>query len=107
MVAPPKVTSQWDAAARRLRVSVRFPDGAEPQQNDLWWAVDRHPDYTLAMEYDGWESVPLRRTGAATYSGEATSSSKPQTLDFLTVHRHTANGSTLTLSSPLLYLETR
>ncbi len=105
MVAAPKVTTRWDAAKRRLEVTVRFPDGAEPQQNDLWWSVDRHPDYTLAMEYDAWESVPLRRTGPATYTGEATFSTKPTTLDVLTVHQHAANGSTLTLSSPLLFLE--
>ena len=82
MVAPPKVTTRWDAATRRLQVTVSFPDGAEPQQNDLWWAVNRHPDYTLAMEYDAWESVPMRRIDAARFSGEATFTTKPRTLDF-------------------------
>jgi hypothetical protein len=69
--------------------------------------VDRHPDYTLAMEYDAWESVPMKRTGPATFSGEATFSAKPRTLDVLTVHQHAAGGSTLTLSSPLLFLEVK
>ncbi len=107
MVAPPKITSRWEAATRRLHVTARFPDGAEPQQNDLWWSVDRHPDYTLAMEYDAWESVPMRRTGPATFSGEAILKARPRTIDILTVHQHTANSSTLTLSSPLLFLEVR
>lgn len=107
MVAPPKVTTRWDAATRRLQVTVSFPDAAEPQQNALWWAVNRHPDYTIAMEYDAWESVPMRRIDAARFSGEATLSTKPRTLDFLTVHQHAANGSTLTLSSPLQFLEVR
>ena len=49
----------------------------------------------------------MKRTGAAMFSGEATMSAKPRTLDFLTVHQHAANGSTLTLSSPLLFLEVR
>ncbi|MBI5799212.1 MAG: hypothetical protein HZA92_00590 [Verrucomicrobia bacterium] len=107
MPAPPKVTSRWDGAARHLQVTVLFPDQSEPQQNELWWAVDRHADYTLAMEYDAWESVPLHRIGPAKFSGEASLKMKPRTLDFLTVHQHAANGSTLTLSSPLLYLEVR
>jgi len=33
--------------------------------------------------------------------------SKPDTLDFVTVHEHAANGSTLTLSGPLKRIETR
>jgi len=102
MVAAPKVTQHWDKAAHRLQVTVTFPDKAEPQKNDLWWSVNRHPDYTFAMEYDAWESVPMHQTGLATYTSEATLSEKPETLDFVTVHQHTANGSTLTFSSPLV-----
>lgn len=107
MITSPKVTSKWDYAARRLQVTVSFSDGAEPQKNELWWSVDRHPDYTLAMEYDAWQSAPLKRTGPATFSGEAVLTVKPRTLDFLTVHQHTAGGSTLTLSGPLMNLEPR
>lgn len=102
MVAPPKVTQRWNSAAHRLQVTATFPDQAEPQKNELWWSVNRHPDYTFAMEYDAWESAPLRQTGAATFVGEITLPDQPDTLDFVTVHQHTANGSTLTLSSPLL-----
>ncbi|MFA6547253.1 MAG: PhoPQ-activated protein PqaA family protein [Limisphaerales bacterium] len=107
MAATPKVTKRWDAAAHRLQVTVQFPDGTEPQKNELWWAVNRHPDYMIAMEYDAWESAPLTRTGPATFSGATTLSARPKTLDFVTVHQHTANGSTLTVSSPLLYLEVK
>lgn len=105
MVATPKVTHHWDNAAHRLQVTVTFPDKAEPQKNDLWWSVNRQPDYTFAMEYDAWESVPLRQTGPATFSGEVSLSGKPDTVDFLTVHQHTANGSTLTFSSALALLK--
>ena len=107
MVSPPKVTTHWDQSARRLQVTVIFPDHAEPQKNELWWSVDRHPDYTFAMEYDSWQSAPLRQTGPATFAGEVILPGKPATLDFLTVHQHTVNGSTLTLSSPLLHPEIR
>jgi hypothetical protein len=105
MVAPPKVTEHWDSAAHRLQVTVTFPDKAEPQKNELWWSVNRQPDYTFAMEYDAWECVPMHQTGPATFAGEITLPQNPRTLDFVTVHQHTANGSTLTLSSPLLSAE--
>ena len=105
MVATPKVTSHWDKATHSLHVTVTFPDKAEPQKNDLWWSVNRHPDYTLAMEYDPWESVPMHQTGPATYAGEVTLAEKPDTLDFVTVHQHAANGSTLTFSSPLIRVD--
>ena len=107
LVATPKVTSQWDKASQRLQVTVTFPDASEPQKNDLWWSVDRHPDYTLQMEYDEWQSVPLHQTGPATYAGEVTLEGKPNTVDFVTVHAHTAAGSTLTLSGPLKRVELR
>jgi hypothetical protein len=102
MIAPPKVTQHWDSAAKRLQVTVTFPDKAEPQKNDLWWSVNRHPDYTFAMEYDAWECVPMHPAGPATFAGEITLTEKPKTVDVVTVHQHTANGSTLTMSSPLL-----
>jgi hypothetical protein len=105
MVATPKVTQHWDKASHCLQVTVTFPDKAEPEKNELWWSVNRHPDYTLAMEYDTWESTPLRQTGPAAFAGAMTLSSQPETLDFVTVHQHTVNGSTLTLSSPLLTSE--
>ncbi|NBV85488.1 MAG: hypothetical protein EBS01_04325 [Verrucomicrobia bacterium] len=53
------------------------------------------------MEYDGWQSVPMHRTGPGTFAGEVTLSSKPEPLDFVTVHQHAVSGSTLTFSSPL------
>jgi hypothetical protein len=101
MVATPEITQHWDGAARRLQVTAVFPDQAAPQKNELWWSVNRHPDYTIEMEYDPWQSTPMRQTGPATFVGEVTLDSKPDTLDFVTVHQHTANGSTLMVSGPL------
>lgn len=101
MVATPKMTQTWDKASQKLQVTVTFPDKTEPQKNDLWWSVNRHPDYSLQMEYDAWQSVPLKQTGPGTYAGEITLAAKASTLDFVTVHAHSAGGSTLTLSSPL------
>ncbi|HYF35984.1 MAG TPA: PhoPQ-activated protein PqaA family protein [Prosthecobacter sp.] len=102
MAAPPKITRQWDEAARALRIQVTFPDKSEPQKNGLWWSIDRHPDYSLQMEYDSWQSAPLRQTGPATYAGEISPPPGFTSLQFVTVHANTTDGSTLTFSSPLL-----
>ena len=108
MVATPTVTTRWvttssASTSHHLLVKVTFPDKAEPQKNELWWSVNRHADYTFAMEYDEWKSMPMRQTGPATFEGEITPLAKSDALDFVTVHQHTAAGSTLTLSSPLLH----
>lgn len=108
MPATPHVTTQWSlvksgVATCTLHVTATFPDKAEPQKNDLWWSVNRHADYTFAMEYDEWKSVPMRRTGPATFEAEISQLAKSDALDFVSVHQHTAAGSTLTVSSPLLH----
>lgn len=104
MVAPPKVTMNWDKSRKHLAVTVAFPDGTEPQENSLWWSVNRNPDYSIAMEFDAWTSAPLKKTGEATFSGEAMIEDEVKTLDFITVHAHQENGSTLTVSSPEIRL---
>ncbi len=101
LLAAPKVVKKWDPATKRLQVTVTFPDNSEPQKNDLWWAANRNPDYTFAMEYDAWQSTPMKKTGPATYVGEAVLEGATDTAEFVTVHQHTASGSTLTISSPL------
>jgi len=105
MVAPPQVTTQWDKATKRLAVKVVFPDHSEPQENSVWWSVNRHPDYSIAMEFDAWTSEPLKKTGADTYSGEISIAGEVKTLDVITVHAQEENGSTLTVSSPEIRLE--
>lgn len=107
MVAPPQVTSHWDEARHLLQVTVTFADKAEPQKNDLWWSVNRHADYTHAMEYDAWESVPMLLVGPGAFAVEIALQTKPATLDFITVHQHTASGSTLTFSSAELRADLR
>jgi hypothetical protein len=99
--ATPKLTRKWDASSRRLEVTATFPDGSEPQENTLWYAPVRQPDYSFAMEYDVWQSAPLHRTAPGTYAAEITLESDGATAQIVTVHRHSAAGSTLTISSPL------
>ncbi len=103
----PQITHHWSPADHRLEVTVTFPHKMDSDANELWWATNRHEDYTFAMEYDAWQSAPLRRTGPGTFSGEAVLPAKPGAVDFLSVHRHSENGSTLTFSSPLLHMDAR
>ena len=105
MVAPPQVTTMWDKAAHRLAVKVVFTDHTEPQENTVWWSVNRHPDYSIAMEFDAWSSAPLEKTGADTYRGEISVAGDVKTLDVITVHAQEESGSTLTVSSPEIRLE--
>ncbi|MBL9183951.1 MAG: hypothetical protein JNN17_17550 [Verrucomicrobiaceae bacterium] len=104
LIAPPKLETKWDKASGRVSIRVTFPDGAEPQSNEVFWSTNRHPDYTMLMEFDAWQSAPLSRTGAATFEGEAPVQAGASTLDVITVHRHQEAGTTLTISSPELRL---
>jgi hypothetical protein len=105
MVSPPKITTNWDKIRKRLAVTVVFPDGSEPQENSLWWSVNRHPDYSIQMEFDAWTSAPMKKIGAAIFSGETTVESEVKTLNFITIHAHQENGTTLTVSSPEIRIE--
>lgn len=104
LIAPPKLETKWDKASGRVSIRVTFPDGAEPQSNEVFWSTNRHPDYTMLMEFDAWQSAPLSRTGDATFEGEASVQAGASTLDVITVHRHQEAGTTLTISSPELRL---
>lgn len=105
LIAAPKLTATFDKAAHRVSVKVVFPDGTEPQENALHWSVNRHPDYSMQMEFDPWSSVPLQKTGPATYTGEAKIEGEPKTVDVVTVHRHNEADTTLTVSSPEVRLK--
>lgn len=94
------MTARLNRDAHRLTVNVVFPDDAEPQGNEMFWSVNRHPDYSMQREFDAWISAPLHKTGNGTYTGEASIEGDVKTLDVITVHRHTEAGTTLTISSP-------
>ena len=104
MPATPKIVTQWDKATRKLHVSATFPDGSAPQKNELWTAADRHPDYSMQMEYDVWTVAPMDVKKPASFEAEISVSKGTRSLDLVTVHAHTENGSTLTLSSPAIRL---
>ena len=83
-----------------------FPDGTEPQKNELSWSVERHAPYTLAFEYDTWTSAPLNRDGAGQFSGEITVARGDASIELLTTHTHTVENLPLSVSSPLLRADT-
>lgn len=99
MVKTPKITTMLSKGTRKLQVVATFPDGSEPQKNELWVSLDRHPDYSMQMEYDVWSSVPMTKTGAATYQAEFIVPAGAKTVHYETVHAHEEAGSTLTISS--------
>lgn len=105
MIEPPVIDGKWNKSARTLNVSVTFPDGTEPQKNELWWNVDRSEPYTLPFEYDPWNSVPLTRVASGSYAGEVRFESEPARLDFLSLHTHAENLLPLTVSSPYQRIE--
>jgi hypothetical protein len=107
LIAAPQLTGAWIKGTHRLMVSVVFPDGTEPQGNELFWSVNRHPDYSMQMEFDSWSSAPLKKTGTATFTGESTIDGDVKSVDVITVHKHTESGTTLTVSSPELRLDVR
>ncbi|MBX7212135.1 MAG: PhoPQ-activated pathogenicity-related family protein [Verrucomicrobiaceae bacterium] len=102
MVATPKITARWNAGQLSLEVTASFPDEAEPQKSELWFSVNRHRDYTFAMEYDAWKSTSMEKSGPAARRATIKLEAAPRTLDIVTVHQHSAGGSTLTFSSPLM-----
>ena len=98
-LAAPKIASEWSADDHKLKVTVTFADGVEPQTNDLWWSIDRNVPYTLPFEYDPWKSTGLRKTAPSRFEGTITLADAPKRVDFLSLHTHTENGLPLTVSS--------
>ena len=106
MISAPTVRTTWDKKGRVLHVTVKFPNDTDPQKNDLSWSVNRHAPYTLAFEYDKWNSSPLSREGAGQFSGKIELAPEHETLQLLTTHTHTVNDLPLSISSPLVRVET-
>lgn len=107
MITPPKLQTTWDAKTRTLKVTVTFADGTEPQTNELSWSVNRHPPYTLAFEYDRWQTATLTRTGPTTFTGTITVDASAHAVELLSTHKHTTKNLPLSVSSPLVRVATK
>ena len=62
-VDPPKVEMGWNDKQRTLTVTARFPEKVDPQENNLWWAIDKSEPGTLASQYDVWGRCLCTRLG--------------------------------------------
>jgi PhoPQ-activated pathogenicity-related protein len=100
MLPAPRVTTNWDKASHKLHVTATFAAGNEPQDNTLWTSLDRHPDYSMQMEYDAWNATPMTKTGETKFEADMTIEPNTKTVDIITVHGHSENGSKLTVSGP-------
>lgn len=104
----PRLSVKRHGPSPRFEITVELADGSEPESNEVFWAVNRHPDYTMQMEFDAWQSAPLQllrpagKNGPSACRGELSLDGDPQTVDFISVHRHTADGTTFTVSSHIL-----
>ena len=104
----PRLSVKRSGDTKRFLVSVEMPAGSAPQSNEVFWSVDRHPDYSIQMEFDEWKSAPLpmlpstTNTGPSLCQGEVTVDGDAKTVDFITVHKHTAEGTTFTVSSHIV-----
>jgi hypothetical protein len=107
MVESPKIGYVWDSAQRKLRVSATFPKDVVPDKNEVSWSVNRHAPYTLAFEYDSWETIDLPKKEATKFSAEFTLKDDVTAVEFVTTHTHTVNDIPLSISSPLIRIETR
>ena len=101
-VDTPIVKREWDADARRLTITARFPKGQEPDTNELWWSVNKSRPYTLYFEYDSWESAPMKRIQSGLFEVTVTVPENANRVDFLSTHKHMENDIPWYVSSPYL-----
>jgi hypothetical protein len=107
MIEAPKIGYVWDSVKRKLRVSATFPKEVEPQKNEVSWSINRHAPYTLAFEYDAWETITLSKKEGTKFSGEITLKKEATSVEFVTNHTHIVQDIPLSISSPLLRIDTR
>lgn len=76
------------AEAPVIRVTVHLAPGSPvvADRNRLSWCVNRHPPYTLATEYDRWQSVPLTSDAEGALSAEIPVPADAQVVDFISTH---------------------
>ncbi|MCG8600055.1 MAG: hypothetical protein MI807_07940 [Verrucomicrobiales bacterium] len=93
----PAISAQ--RVASQLNVIVTFPDGTEPEKNELWWCSNRNRPYTLPYEFDEWKSIPLEQDERGVFLATIPLEKTDKRIDFLSLHTHTENHLPLTFSS--------
>jgi hypothetical protein len=95
----PKITAKRKGGV--LVVTTRFSKNAHPQKNELSWSFSRHQPYSLAFEYDRWESVAMTSTGKHTWAAEIPLPDNMKSIQFLSTHVDVQNKLPFAISSPL------
>jgi hypothetical protein len=90
-----------------LVVIATFPNGLEPERNDVYFSFNRHEPYTLDFEFDEWSAAAMEKTGAGVYTGKISlpEGADSQRVDIVTLHRHLENGLPITFSGPYSTLD--
>lgn len=96
--ASPKL--EISSGENKLKISVTLAKTPTSERNTLSWCVNRHPPYTLATEYDHWDSVPLKLNAAGGWSAEIEIPADTKTIDFVSTHTQVENGIPFHFSSP-------
>lgn len=84
-----------------LIVSVRLPDEAATKDNQLFWSFNRHPPYTLAFEYDEWESARLNPVGNGIWQARIAIPESVNSIQYLSTHKQFKGSQSFAFSSPL------
>ena len=107
IIPRPNMLVKWNEEFHHFSIQVWLVDPVEPETNEVFYSVNRHPDYSMQMEFDEWKSVPMekkaglkKKSVGTSYTAEIIIDGNPKTVDFISVHKHTAEGTTLTVSSP-------
>ncbi len=108
LIPRPNMVVKWDKEKHQFSILVWLVDPVEPESNELFYSVNRHPDYSMQMEFDEWKSVPMekvtptKKSTGTRYKTEITIEGDVKTVDFISVHKHTQEGTTFTISSQML-----
>lgn len=95
----PKISSKREGSF--LVVTVRLPENTATSDNQLSWSFDRHQPYTLAFEYDEWESGPLESAGKGLFQARIAIPESVQSIQYLSTHKQLESSRPFAFSSPL------
>jgi hypothetical protein len=88
-----------------LVVKTQFPKTAVPQSATLAWCANRHAPYTIAAEYDQWQSQALDLQADGSGRGTIKLPSQIQAIDVVVTYESHENGIPFHFSSPYLQWE--
>ncbi|MDZ4851527.1 MAG: hypothetical protein SGI77_19730 [Pirellulaceae bacterium] len=96
----PKVKSEFDAATNKLKVTITVAPGQKITRQSLSWCENRHPPYTLAAEYDAWQSREIQASPTNTHIEWIQVPSSANSIDFISTHTSIGNEIPFHFSSP-------